>query len=103
MVARTLERDWEAALAAEQSLTDEQRRALAQEPERLTQAEHDAIRQLAQDIPALWSNASTTARDRQAIARMMLERVEVIVVGETERAGLVCHWVGGTVTKHAFT
>lgn len=103
LVARTLERDWEAALAAEQSLTDEQRRALAQEPERLTQAECDAIRQLAQDIPALWSNASTTARDRQAIARMMLERVEVIVVGETERAGLVCHCVGGTVTKHAFT
>lgn len=81
LVARTLERDWEAALAAEQSLTDEQRRALAQEPERLTQAKCDAIRQLAQDIPALWSNASTTARDRQAIARMMLERVEVIVVG----------------------
>lgn len=37
------------------------------------------------------------------IARIMLERVEVIVVGETERAGLVCHWMGGPVTKHAFT
>ena len=103
LVARTLEHDWEAALAAEQSLADEQRRALAEEPERLTQAECKAIRQLAQDIPALWSSASTTARDRQAIARMMLERVEVLVVGETERAELVCHWAGGAVTKHAFT
>ena len=32
LVARTLERNWEAALAAEQLLADEQRRALAQEP-----------------------------------------------------------------------
>ena len=103
LVARTLERDWEEALAAEQLLAEEQRRASAQEPERLTQTECDAIRQLAYDIPALWSSASTTARDRQAIARMMLERVDVVVVGETERAELVCHWMGGTVTKHAFT
>ncbi|WP_256869471.1 hypothetical protein [Sphingobium lactosutens] len=33
----------------------------------------------------------------------MLVRVEVVVVGEIERAGLVGHWVGGTVAKHAFS
>lgn len=44
LVARTLQRDWEAVLAAEQSLADEQRRALAEEPERLTPDECDAIR-----------------------------------------------------------
>lgn len=98
LVARTLERDWEAALSAEQSLAAEQRRALSEEPERLTEAERNAIRQLAQDIPAVWNSASMTARGRQAIARIMLERVEVLVVGQTERAELVCHWAGGIVT-----
>lgn len=101
LVARTLERDWEAALTAEASLRDEHRRALAQEPEQLTEAEHDAVRRLAEDIPALWQAASTTALDRQTIARMMLERVEILVIGETERAELICHWAGGIVTKHA--
>src|SRR3546814_12633416 len=40
--------------------------------------------------------------DRQTIARMLLERVEVLVLGETEHAELTCHWSGGVVTKHAF-
>src|SRR3546814_211794 len=102
LVARTLERDWECALSAEQALRDEQQRALAEEPEHLTDADREAIRQLAQNIPALWSAASTTPRDRQTIARMLLERVEVLVLGETEHAELTCHWSGGVVTKHAF-
>ncbi|GLS33874.1 Site-specific DNA recombinase [Mesorhizobium albiziae] len=101
LVARTLERDWETALSAEQTLRNEQRRALEREPEQLTEAERSAVRRLAEDIPALWQAASTTARDRQAIARLMLERVEIRVIGETERAELVCHWAGGAVTKHA--
>src|SRR3546814_8922409 len=33
---------------------------------------------------------------------MLLERVEVLVLGETEHAELTCHWSGGVVTKHAF-
>src|SRR3546814_18087669 len=74
-VARTLERDWECALSAEQALRDEQQRALAEEPEHLTDADREAIRQFAQNIPALWSAASTTPRDRQTIARMLLEQI----------------------------
>src|SRR3546814_5784838 len=68
LVARTLERDWECALSAEQALRDEQQRALAEEPEHLTDADRQAIRQLAQNIPALWSAASTTPRTRPTIA-----------------------------------
>lgn len=100
LVARTLERDWETALSAEQALRDEHKRALAQEPEQLTEADRNTIRQLAQDIPALLQATSTTARDRQAITRMMLERVEVVVIGETEHAEIACHWAGGSITKH---
>src|SRR3546814_10282243 len=97
--------DWSSDVCSsdlEQALRDEQQRALAEEPEHLTDADREAIRQLAQNIPALWSAASTTPRDRQTIARMLLERVEVLVLGETEHAELTCHWSGGVVTKHAF-
>ena len=47
LVARTLERDWEAALTAEQALRAEHERALARAPERLTQEEQAAVRRLA--------------------------------------------------------
>ena len=39
-----------------------------------------------EDIPALWHAPTTTARDRQAIARLLLERVVVTVAGD-QRAG----------------
>jgi DNA invertase Pin-like site-specific DNA recombinase len=100
LVARTLERDWEAALLAEQALRAEHERALARTPERLTEEEKATVRRLANDIPALWRAQTTTARDRQAIARLMLECVVILVHGESERANLTCHWAGGVVTRY---
>lgn len=61
------------------------------------------MQHLAEDVPALWHAASTTAQDRQAIARLMLERVAIRVHGTTERADLDCHWAGGTITRHELT
>ncbi|WP_331000950.1 helix-turn-helix domain-containing protein [Rhizobium sp. T136] len=43
---------------------------------------------------------STTARDRQTIVRIMLDRVVIQVFGETERAEIKCHWAGGIITTH---
>jgi DNA invertase Pin-like site-specific DNA recombinase len=100
LVARTLERDWEAALAAQATLRSDHERALSREPERLSDEDRAAVRRLAEDIPALWHAPSTSAHDRQTIARLMLERVVVLVHGETERADLTCHWAGGVVTRH---
>ena len=101
LVARTLERDWEAALAAEQALEAEHARELARRPARLGAAEMEAIRCLAEDVPALWHAPTTTAADRQAIARLVLERVAIRVEANSEHVELACHWAGGTHTRHA--
>ena len=101
LVARTLERDWEAALAAEQALEAEHARALAREPIRLQAAELEAIRRLAGDVPALWNAPTTTQKDRQAIARLVLERVAVRVDGCSEHVEVACDWAGGARTRHA--
>ena len=87
-------------MATKQSLVDDRQRALARQAERLTEQEKDAVRRLADDVPSLWNAASTTSRDRQTIARMMLDRVVIQVFGETERAELKCHWAGQIVTTH---
>jgi len=101
LVARTLERDWEAALAAERALEAEHARDLAREPARLRAEELDAIRRLAEDIPALWHAPTTTQADRQAIARLVLERVAVRVDGNSEHVEVACDWAGGARTCHA--
>ncbi len=93
LVARTLEGQWEEALGAEAVLKREQARFLAEQPAMLTAQEREAIRQLALDIPALWRAPSTTPADRQGIIRQLVERVVVIVEGESEKVGVQVHWI----------
>jgi DNA invertase Pin-like site-specific DNA recombinase len=100
LVARTLERNWEAALAEEQRLQAEYERFLAAQPMPPSVEEREAIRRLAEHVPALWDASTTMAADRQAIARLMLDRVVITVKGESEMVAVECHWAGGTRTLH---
>jgi Recombinase/Recombinase zinc beta ribbon domain len=99
LVARTLERQWEAALVAEETLTADYHRSLATQPVTLSAAERDAIRRLASDIPALWRAPTTTQTDRQAIIRLLVHRVVVTVQGESERVAVHVAWLGGHGTE----
>lgn len=98
LVARTLERQWEQALQTELQLQAEYARFEAQQPATLGEAERKAIRRLAADIPALWHAPTTTAADRQAIIRQLVEQVVVTVQGESELVDVQLHWVGGHAT-----
>jgi DNA invertase Pin-like site-specific DNA recombinase len=99
LVARTLERQWETALAAQAQLQGEYARFQAEQPAVLDEAEREAIRRLAADIPALWHAPTTTAADRQAIVRQLVERVVVRVHGQSERFDVQLHWIGGHATE----
>jgi hypothetical protein len=98
LVARSLEADWDAKLAKHQSLIEEHQRAIRRQPMRLTAEEKETVQRLADDVPALWKAETTSPKDRQTIARIMLERVVIQLVGETERAEVSCHWAGGAAT-----
>jgi hypothetical protein len=95
LVARSLERQWEEALAAQETLQADYRRFLMEQPVMLSAPEREAIRRLAYDIPALWQAPSTTSADRQAIIRQLVERVVVTVQGESEKVEVRVHWMGG--------
>jgi DNA invertase Pin-like site-specific DNA recombinase len=99
LVARTLEQHWEAALAAEAQLKADYARFLATAPTPLAAAERARIRQLAADIPTLWNAATTTAEERQAIVRALIERVIATVVDDSEQVVVEVHWVGGHRTR----
>jgi DNA invertase Pin-like site-specific DNA recombinase len=99
LVARTLERAWEEKLQAQQGLEEAYRRFLQQQPRVLTAAEREAIRQLAADIPALWSAATTTDADRKEIIRQVVEQVEVQAQGTSEQVQVRITWAGGGQTE----
>jgi DNA invertase Pin-like site-specific DNA recombinase len=103
LVARTLERAWEAKLAAQQQLDEDYQRFLRQQPRALTLQERDTIRRLAADVPALWDAPTTMPADRKEIMRQVVERIVVDAEGSTERVLVAIEWVGGGRTKTVIT
>ena len=99
LVARTLERAWEEKLLAQQQLEEEYHRFVHQKPRLLSDAEREAIRHLATDIPAIWAAPTTTDADRKEIFRQVIERVIVDVQGSSEQVQVRIEWVGGTHTE----
>jgi DNA invertase Pin-like site-specific DNA recombinase len=95
LVARTLERQLEEKLAAQQKLVEEHDRFVAERPSVLSAEEREAIRLLAADIPALWSAPTTTFLERQTIVRQLVDRVVIAVEGQSERVAVEITWVGG--------
>ena len=95
LVARTLERAWEEALAEHARLKAEHEAATRERPSVPSAEELAAIRTLAHDLPAVWRAETTTQEERQTIVRLLVERVLVEVVGDTEQVRVECHWHGG--------
>jgi len=100
LVARELERRWEAALRQARELGEEYDRYRRERPRALTAAEREAIRRLAEDLPALWAAPTTTPADRQRVVRLLLRRVVVAVQGESERVQVRLEWAGGATSEH---
>ena len=99
LVARALERDWEAALAERERLGEEYERFTAARPRALTAAERDQIRALAADIPGIWHASSTTDADRKQLLRALVEQVRVTVIGVSENVDVQIVWAGGHRTR----
>jgi DNA invertase Pin-like site-specific DNA recombinase len=100
LVARELEHRWEEAMREENRLKQEYERFGVSQPAELSAQEQEQIRQLAQDIPDLWSAETTTAQDRQQLVRVLVEKVEVEVQGTSEQVKVTISWAGGHTSKH---
>jgi DNA invertase Pin-like site-specific DNA recombinase len=100
LVARTLERRWEEALAAERALADAYDRFRQEQPLRLSREERQQIEQLSADIPRLWHAPATTVADRKAILRHLVDTVVVHVRKGSEYTDVTIRWQGGFTSQH---
>ena len=100
LVARDLERQWEVALQQLENLQHEYARFRQTHPTTLSEAECDAIRSLAHNLPALWNASTTLPSDRQRIIRLLVERVEINVQSKTDRVDVSLHWSGEFTSHH---
>src|SRR5215213_3762972 len=100
LVALELERHWEQALRAERELQEQYDRFARERPRTLSDDDQDLIRSLAGDLPRLWGAPTTTAADRQAIIRLLVQRVVVLAEGSSEHVDVTIHWSGGFASRH---
>jgi DNA invertase Pin-like site-specific DNA recombinase len=103
LVARELERRWEATLSQRRQLLEEFEGWKRSAPVRLSAQDVEIIRALASDLPAVWHAETTSPQDRQRIARLLLGRIVVLVDKESEKVDVSLHWHGGQVCQHTIS
>jgi DNA invertase Pin-like site-specific DNA recombinase len=99
LVARGLEAAWETALQAVRDAEAQVQQRQRQTPAALTPVERDSLLSLAEDLPAVWSAASTTDRDRKELLHALLEEVMVRLHREAHEVQLTLRWNGGLISE----
>jgi hypothetical protein len=98
--AAVLEQDWESALKKGQELERRFADQPLSPPVQVTPELLEAIRRLADDLPALWAAAATTDQDRKMLVRIFISEVCLIAVSKLAFE-IEIRWVGGAVTHHS--
>ena len=91
-------RRWDEARGDAQHLHEASARFRRERPPELTSREREAIQRLAHDVPALWHAADTTPQDRQAIVRVLGERVRGAGHEDSAQVEGTVQWAGGVTS-----
>lgn len=100
LVARELERRWNAALSTLETLESDYALMRRTDLLPLNAAEREEIRRVAADLPGLWQAETTTAVDRKRLLRLAIAAVTVTADRTTRRVDVVILWTGGATSTH---
>jgi len=100
VVARTLEREWEEALCELERAKQQRQRAKSEKRLELSAEDRQRIRQLASDLPKVWSASSTPQADRKAMLALVIEAISLTPIDIPQRSTRVrVAWKSGAVTE----
>jgi DNA invertase Pin-like site-specific DNA recombinase len=96
LVADTLEQQWNQKLARLAALEDEYARAAKPDGAELHGHDRERIQSLVADLPRVWHNPRTPARERKRILRLLIEDVTLL---RAHALQLHIRWKGGATTS----
>lgn len=99
LVAASLERDWEAAMSMLQSATHEMDELRSAQPVQLNDTQREHLLSACDSVTTLW-NSRATIEERKQITRLLLQRVDVHVLNNSDRVSIWLHWSGGFESCH---
>lgn len=100
LVARTLEHEWNEALADVECLEKKHEALKRRPPFELTPEQRGKILALANDIPRLWKAVTTKNSQRKRIVRLLIEDVTLRNVDVPWSIDVAARWRTGRVTHH---
>jgi len=101
VVARTLEREWEAKLQDLDEVERQFREARTERHVELTASDRMALRSIARDLRAVWRAETTTPADRKAMLRLVVQMISLEPVDLPQRGTRVrMQWMSGAVDEH---
>ena len=100
LVARNLEQHWEAKLRGAEQIKGEYERWHQQHHVALTAGDRQEILALGEDLPQIWSAATTTNADRKQIVRLIIRDVIFDRKRETGKVWMKINWQSGASTEH---
>ena len=99
LVAASLERDWEAAMLSLQAATHELDELRSAQPVQLSDVQREHLLSACGSVTSLW-HSRATIEERKQITRLLLQKVAVQVLNNSERVSVRLHWSGGFESCH---
>jgi len=100
LVAAELERRWNEALEAQQSLENELESLHAEQPSPLGPDTKKELLAMAEDLPQLWDHPDSSPEYKKRLLRAVLK--EIVARRDGDTIHLVLHWQGGDHTELQF-
>jgi DNA invertase Pin-like site-specific DNA recombinase len=98
LVAGTLERRWNDALLRLESIRTEAAQFQSQKARIVTAGQKAQVLALARDLPRLWRAATTQAKDRKRMLRLLIKDITVERLQAARQLVLHIRWQGDTTT-----
>ncbi len=97
LVAGSLEKRWNEALAMQSGLEEEVAELMRQRPDALSEDTKQTVLALAEDLPRLWDHPETSPDVKKRILRTVLK--EIVVTSDGDSVHFIVHWQGGDHTE----
>lgn len=96
LVVDTLEQRWNQALTAFAQADEEYKSLNNSQPGKLREGDRELIHALASDLPRVWNDPHTSARDRKRMLRLLIEDVTLV---KSDKIQIHIRWKAGAVTS----
>ena len=96
LVVDNLERQWNEKLTSLSQAEEEYSRMSKSQPSVLTDEDRDRVHALASDLPRVWNDPRTPARDRKRMLRLLIEDVTLV---RNQKIQIHIRWKAGATTS----